>query len=177
MYFKLQTTGITHRPSCYCKFIVEMRLEFLLLVLEDDHRLLPFIFWVLVSSPGKWGGSTFFFFFKCVHHLLHGSYKMGHYPFFSVFLGLHPGHMEVPRPGVEFGASATSLHHSHSNARSELLLQPTPQLTVTLDPHWVRPGIEPASSWLLVKFVTTEPQWEFLFRYLRELVWWVSAMC
>ena len=26
--------------------------------------------------------------------------------------------------------------------------------------HWVRPGIEPASSWLLVSFVTTEPQWE-----------------
>ena len=26
--------------------------------------------------------------------------------------------------------------------------------------HWVRPGIEPMSSWILVRFVTTDPQWE-----------------
>ena len=26
--------------------------------------------------------------------------------------------------------------------------------------HWVRPGIKPASSWILARFVTTEPQWE-----------------
>ena len=32
------------------------------------------------------------------------------------------------------GAVASSLHHSHSNSRSELPLQPTPQLTATLDP-------------------------------------------
>ena len=39
------------------------------------------------------------------------------------------------------------LHHTaHTNARS---------LT-----HWARPGIKPASSWLLVRFVTAEPQWE-----------------
>ena len=27
--------------------------------------------------------------------------------------------------------------------------------------HWARPGIEPVSSWILVEFITTEPQWEF----------------
>ena len=32
------------------------------------------------------------------------------------------------------GAVAASLHHSHSNAKSEPHLQPTPQLTATLDP-------------------------------------------
>ena len=32
------------------------------------------------------------------------------------------------------GAAAASLRHSHSNARSELHLPPTPQLTETLDP-------------------------------------------
>ena len=32
------------------------------------------------------------------------------------------------------GAVATSLHHSHSNAGSKPSLQPTPQLTTTLDP-------------------------------------------
>ena len=32
------------------------------------------------------------------------------------------------------GAAAASLCHSHSNARSELCLGPTPRLTATLDP-------------------------------------------
>ena len=26
--------------------------------------------------------------------------------------------------------------------------------------HWVRPGIEPMSLWILVRFITTGPQWE-----------------
>ena len=29
--------------------------------------------------------------------------------------------------------------------------------------HWARPGIKPTSSWILVGFVTTEPQWKRLF--------------
>ena len=28
--------------------------------------------------------------------------------------------------------------------------------------HWARPWIEPASSWMLVRFISTEPQWELL---------------
>ena len=28
--------------------------------------------------------------------------------------------------------------------------------------HWVRPGIEPPSSWILVGFITAEPWWELL---------------
>ena len=44
------------------------------------------------------------------------------------------------------GAAATGLHHSHSNAGS---------LT-----HWGRPGIESATWWVLVRFVSTEPRWE-----------------
>ena len=44
------------------------------------------------------------------------------------------------------GAVATGLRHSHSNARS---------LT-----HGARPGIEPTSSWILVRFVIAEPQGE-----------------
>ena len=28
--------------------------------------------------------------------------------------------------------------------------------------HWLRPGIKPASSWILVRFVSTEPWWELL---------------
>ena len=33
-----------------------------------------------------------------------------------------------------FGATAADLHHSHSNARSELHLQPVPQLRAKPDP-------------------------------------------
>lgn len=35
--------------------------------------------------------------------------------------------------GGLIGAVAARLYHSHSHARSELLLRPTPQLTATLD--------------------------------------------
>ena len=71
--------------------------------------------------------------------------------------------MEVPRLGVESElqllahATATAvwdpshvcdLHHIHSNAGF---------LT-----HSARPGIEPESSWILVGFTSSEPQWEVL---------------
>ena len=52
-------------------------------------------------------------------------------------------------------ATAAGLHHSHSNVGSEPCLQSTPQLTA---------GIKPTSSWvlvrILVRFITSEPQWE-----------------
>ena len=50
----------------------------------------------------------------------------------------------------QIGVAAVSLHYSHSNARLELRLWPTSQLTAM-------PGIEPASSWILVRFIITEP--------------------
>ena len=49
------------------------------------------------------------------------------------FLGPHLWHMEVPRLGGRTGIVAAGPHHSHSNARSEPCLQPTPQLTATPD--------------------------------------------
>ena len=54
--------------------------------------------------------------------------------FFLPFLGLLPRHMKVPRLGGRIGAVAAGLCQSHSNARSKLGLQPTPQLTATPDP-------------------------------------------
>ena len=60
---------------------------------------------------------TFFFFFV-----------------FLPFLGPLLWHMKVPRLGVLIRAVATGLRQSHSNARSEPCLQPTLQLTATLDP-------------------------------------------
>ena len=76
------------------------------------------------------------------------------------FLGPHLQHMEVPRVGVESEpqqpayviATATrdpslicNLHHSSQQCR---ILNP------------LRPGMEPASSWILVGFISTTPQWE-----------------
>ena len=53
--------------------------------------------------------------------------------------------MEVPRLGIEL----------------ELHLQPTPQpQQCWILNHWSGPGIEPAFSWILVRFITTEPEWE-----------------
>ena len=80
-----------------------------------------------------------------------------------------PRHMEIPRLGVESElqplayptATVTSdLSHvcavtsttAHGNTRS---------LT-----HWVRPGTEPASSWMLVRFVSIEPRWELPCDYI-----------
>jgi len=74
--------------------------------------------------------------------------------FIFVFLGLHPWYMEVPRLGQnrscscwpapqpqQCGIQAASATYTtaHSNTGS---------LT-----HWARPGIEPATSWFLVRFV------------------------
>ena len=62
------------------------------------------------------------------------------------------------------GAVAASLTIVHSNARS---------LT-----HWARPGMEPVSSWMPVRFIYTEPRWE-----LHQLSWFKvnnlvnSGMC
>ena len=69
------------------------------------------------------------------------------------------------RSGIR--AVASSLHHSHSNEGSEPHLQPTPQFTATLDhlTHGVRPGAEPASSWILVRFISAVPQWELRLFY------------
>ena len=48
----------------------------------------------------------------------------------------------------QIGAVAACLHHNCSNAGS---------LT-----HWVRPGIEPLPSWILVRCFTAEPWWGLL---------------
>ena len=59
--------------------------------------------------------------------------------------------MEVPRLGVK-SAAAAALSLNYSNARS---------LTCGAGP-----GIEPKPSWILVWFVTTEPQQELLYIFL-----------
>ena len=68
-------------------------------------------------------------------------------------------------------ATAASLRHSHSNTRSKLCLQPTPQLTQLwiLNPlsetrYW------PKSSWILPGFIAAEP-WQELWRSVFLFQW------
>ena len=56
------------------------------------------------------------------------------------------------------GAVAAGLHHSHSDTRSATYTTAhdnTGSLT-----RWARLGIESAFLWILVRFITAEPQWE-----------------
>ena len=70
-----------------------------------------------------------------------------------------PSTYESSQARGRIGATAAGLHHSHSNRRLELHLQPTPQLMEMRDRwHWARPGIASASSWILVRLLTTEPR-------------------
>ena len=54
--------------------------------------------------------------------------------FFSPFLWLHLQHMQVLQARGRIGAAVAALRHSHSHARSELLLQPMLQLLAMPDP-------------------------------------------
>ena len=60
--------------------------------------------------------------------------------YFFLLLGLDLWHIEVPRLVVELELQLLTYTTAHSNNGF---------LT-----HWVRPGIEPAFSWILVGFVT-----------------------
>ena len=81
--------------------------------------------------------------------------------FFSLFRAAPAAYRSSQARGW-ITVTAASLHYSHSNSGSELHLQPTPQLMATPDPltHWERPGIQPTSSWILVRFLTHWATWE-----------------
>ena len=67
------------------------------------------------------------------------------------------------------GTIAAGLCHSHSSVRSELCLWPTPQFEPTPGSltHWVRPEIDPTSSWVWVRFVSAGPWWELQLGFLK----------
>ena len=80
--------------------------------------------------------------------------------FFFFFLGPYQQHMEVPRLGVkselQLPAYATATAMPDLSRICDLHHGNTRSLT-----HWATPGIEPATSWFLVRFVSTTPQREF----------------
>ena len=67
-------------------------------------------------------------------------------------------------------AVAASLHHSHSRIQAESLTYTTAHGSTGSLTHWGRPGIGPTFSWILVRFISTEPQWELLFFFFFFLI-------
>ena len=74
---------------------------------------------------------------------------------FCFFLGLHPQHMEVPRLGVKLELQLPA--YSTSTATWNLSLiwaYTTADSNARFLTLWAKPGIEPASSWILFSFIT-----------------------
>ena len=70
-------------------------------------------------------------------------------------------------------AVAASLHHSHSRIRAASATYITAHGNTRSLTHWASPGIEPLSSWMLVRFVncwatTRTPIWKEVFKYRVE---------
>ena len=58
-------------------------------------------------------------------------------------------------------AATAGLCHSHSNGiQAESATYTTAHSNGGSLTHWVMPGIEPTSSWILVGFISAVPQWE-----------------
>ena len=92
------------------------------------------------ASKGTFG-NTFIFFLG--PHL--------QYVEFPMLLGLNRsyGFWSTPQPQqLRIWAMSVTYNTSHGNTRSLS--------------HCLRPGIEPITSWILVGFISAEPQWELL---------------
>ena len=61
---------------------------------------------------------------------------------------------------------ATAAGHSHSNLGSELPAYTTAYGNAGSPTRWARPGIEPASSWILIEFISTALRRELPFLFL-----------
>ena len=66
--------------------------------------------------------------------LSYSAEQMKIFYFFVFFLGPYLWHMEAPQAKGQTGATATCLHHSHSNVGSKPCLCPTPQLIAMPSP-------------------------------------------
>ena len=86
--------------------------------------------------------------------------------FFFFVLGPQLQHMEVPSLGVESElkllAIATATATTYIIATATSATYTTAHINARSLTYWARPGIKPASSWMPVRFVSTEPRWEVL---------------
>ena len=109
------------------------------------------------------------------------TFLSSYYLFIYLFLFLRatPAACGSSQARSQIGAPASSLHHRHSSVGSEPRLWPTPQLTAMPVPltHWARSGIEPESSWILVRFVSAAPQWKLPVLTFKSILWHLPLMC
>ena len=97
--------------------------------------------------------------YRCWHP--HRKSMYNYYLFIFRFLGLASAVYRSSLARGRIRATTASLHHSHSNVGSELHLQLQHSHGNGGSPtRCAKPGIEPASSWLLAGFVSTAPQQE-----------------
>ena len=139
------------------------------LIVNGNLHLLAFCFqtchtpmWVKITTFSFYSSSSFFFFLVfCLYRAASAAYGG------SQDRGL-------------IRAEAASLHHSHSNTRSKPHLQiraafstyTTAHGNTGSSTHWAGPGIEPATSWFLVGFISAVPRRELLSFYSWCTLWW-----
>ena len=133
------------------------------------------LFWYFQAVTDVWcgGSQSRAWGLRLPGHLMHRIQRSGHEQhmscdietfFFFNFSGPHSWHMEVPRPR-RGGESELQLlaYASHSNTGS---------LT-----HWAWSGIEPETSWILVRFISSAPQWELSLKLtILDVPWWHSGL-
>ena len=95
---------------------------------------------------------TYIYMYICVYVYIHVYMYIYTciYIYIFVLLGLHPWHKRVSRIGVKLELSLSA----YTTATATPILNP---LSEAKDQT-----IEPVSLWILLGFVTTEPQWELL---------------
>ena len=82
--------------------------------------------------------------------------------------------MEISQARRWIGAVATGLHHSHSNQiQASSATYTIAHSNVRSLTHWTRPGIEPVSSWMLVRFVSAEPRRELWSVHFNRIPGWL----
>ena len=99
------------------------------------------------------------------------------------FLGPYSWHMEVPRLGVESELQLLACTTAIATPDLSLIcnLHCSSQQASSLT-YGARPEIKPASLWILVRFISTAPQWElhfflFLNWSIVDIQYYVSFKC
>ena len=75
---------------------------------------------------------------------------------FVCFWGSHPWHMEVSRLGTELELQLPARPQQHG-IWATCVTYITAHGNTGSPTQWVRPGIKPASSWILVRFISAVP--------------------
>ena len=85
------------------------------------------------------------------------------WPFCLFFFRAAPSAYGGTQARGRIGAAAASLQPQQYQIRATSSTYTTVHGNARSWTHWVRPGIKPATSWLLVRIISAAPWWELLF--------------